>query len=294
MIIKRKFLPGEMWVYYKLYTSEIYADKILVDYVSKLIDKLYKKKVINKFFFIRYNDPEFHLRLRFELSSSELFFELINEVNIYFNFLIKNGLIYDISINAYSREIERYKPIPIAVVESFFSINTLFCLSIIKQSQNDENIIWLSGLKWIDDFLSSLKLNYINKLHIVSSFRDSFSDEFNTDKFFSKSLNIKYQKDRNVIFDLLDGNENFKYYSIIDLSKKSIEINFNNIVILNKYISKNSLMKNSNSIIFGLIHMFINRLFRSKNRFHEFVIYDFLKRYYTMKVSIDKKYLSKI
>lgn len=62
--IQRTFLPGCQWVYIKLYTGNKIADDMLIQVISPVIKELKKKTYIDKWFFIRYTDPDFHLRIR--------------------------------------------------------------------------------------------------------------------------------------------------------------------------------------------------------------------------------------
>jgi thiopeptide-type bacteriocin biosynthesis protein len=60
----RTFLPGSEWIYFKIYTGEKTADNILVKLITPILKKLQKEQQIEKWFFIRYSDPDFHLRIR--------------------------------------------------------------------------------------------------------------------------------------------------------------------------------------------------------------------------------------
>jgi lantibiotic biosynthesis protein len=59
-----RFHPGSEWFYAKLYTGPVMADDILCNVVRPLIDRSRDLQAIDRWFFIRYADPSFHLRLR--------------------------------------------------------------------------------------------------------------------------------------------------------------------------------------------------------------------------------------
>lgn len=61
--IHRTFIPGSQWVYIKLYTGEKTADDLLIQVIAPVIKKVQKAQHIKKWFFIRYSDPDFHLRI---------------------------------------------------------------------------------------------------------------------------------------------------------------------------------------------------------------------------------------
>ena len=76
--IQRTFIPGSQWVYIKLYTGEKTADDILINVISLIIKKLQKKQYTEKWFFIRYSDPDFHLRIRLLVCDAQYIGEIIH------------------------------------------------------------------------------------------------------------------------------------------------------------------------------------------------------------------------
>jgi hypothetical protein len=63
--MKRVFLPGSEILYIKLYASNRTLENMLGDVIYPFTEDLLEKHIIAKWFFIRYNDPESHLRIRF-------------------------------------------------------------------------------------------------------------------------------------------------------------------------------------------------------------------------------------
>ena len=64
MQIKRKFVPGEEWVFLKIYGGPKLLERLLVDEIFPLLEDMVSEKYIHQYFFIRYADPDYHLRLR--------------------------------------------------------------------------------------------------------------------------------------------------------------------------------------------------------------------------------------
>ena len=69
--MKRKLYPGDKWLYVKIYASSVQCETLLITKIPQLISSLTKQSLIQKWFFIRYADPENHIRLRFLLSDTE-------------------------------------------------------------------------------------------------------------------------------------------------------------------------------------------------------------------------------
>lgn len=63
--IQRAFIPGNKWLYFKLYTGYKTSDMILSKKIFVIINNLKRQNLIDKWFFIRYADPEHHIRIRF-------------------------------------------------------------------------------------------------------------------------------------------------------------------------------------------------------------------------------------
>ncbi|MBK6829054.1 MAG: thiopeptide-type bacteriocin biosynthesis protein [Chitinophagaceae bacterium] len=61
--IQRNFLPGSSWLYYKIYCGSKSADEILLNVIQPLTTELQLGKLISQWFFIRYNDPDFHIQV---------------------------------------------------------------------------------------------------------------------------------------------------------------------------------------------------------------------------------------
>jgi len=68
--IQRTFTPGDHWLYFKVYTGFKTADQIITQVIAPLANQLLNSQIISKWFFIRYSDPELHLRLRFFLTDT--------------------------------------------------------------------------------------------------------------------------------------------------------------------------------------------------------------------------------
>lgn len=70
-MIQRKFIPGSQWLYFKIYTGVKTADEVLAHTIRPFLRELYAERWIDGSFFIRYNDPDFHIRLRLHIDRFE-------------------------------------------------------------------------------------------------------------------------------------------------------------------------------------------------------------------------------
>lgn len=119
-MVQRLFIPGSEWVYVKIYTGAKTADKLLSHSLFLFIKELKRNKLIKKWFFIRYVDEDFHLRLRLLAEKEDCVGIILSLFANRFSNLIEDGVIWKIQLDTYNRELERYGNSLIEISESFF------------------------------------------------------------------------------------------------------------------------------------------------------------------------------
>lgn len=252
------------WIYFKFYGTDKRIDEFLGVELPNLVELLYKNNVIDKFFFIRYSDPDNHIRFRVKLSNGEKNLNLLNLMNEFIKNQINKGLMSKANIDMYFKEIERY-----GGIKSFEMVEQVFC----DDSLISMNLIALIKSKEIkmDDIL----LACINTVHIMESFGIEFSDQ-NTlfQLLFNQKDNrdLYREKSKDLIFycnsynnweNLRSTEEGQKIYEIIKLR----EISFNKYwERVNLEDSKGNLANDKIDILMSSIHMFCNRFLSSRDK----------------------------
>ncbi|GAA4279096.1 thiopeptide-type bacteriocin biosynthesis protein [Aquimarina mytili] len=278
--MKRIFLLGDEWLYYKLYCGARMSDIILTETVKPLSEHLIKTKLIDKWFFIRYNDPDYHLRVRFHLHDVKKINEVILLINKALRSYVDDDIIFKIQVDTYQREIERYGSNTIEESEQMFYHESKMLLDAITSIQ-DEQLYFLFILKAVHQLLENFKYGVKEKVILVSRNKDNFKTEFNADKTLNKQLNKKYTSIKKEIADFFNTNHSNKTYDILDevLLNKTNETTRIIDTILN-HKKNDALEIPLNELISSYIHMMINRAFRSQQRFYELIVYDFLYKKY--------------
>lgn len=278
MKITRRFEVGSEWLYYKIYCSERLIDFVLVDLIRPLVKQLLKREIIKTFFFVRYHDPEPHIRLRFNLKTNHETDQLINIVFKSLHKSFQRGIISKITIDVYQREIERYGLHTMVLSEQFFhtdSVNILNALSLIAKN-NDENMRWIMASKLIDHYLDLFGLGINEKIAFTNTLQRDFRQEFTSDKQLTKGIAERYQNKKHLLFK---GMHNDADLSKILHGKTQIYQKVIVKEILEKMTS-NTHSPSIHNLISSLLHMSLNRLFEVEGRFSEFMIYYFLHKYY--------------
>lgn len=279
--IKRNFFPGDEWLYYKIYCGNYSADIILAKNISLIIKKLKQKELIDQWFFIRYNDPKPHLRLRFHLSERNNFQEVIELIKTHLEKLTKSNIIYEINIATYKREIERYGSDTIVQTEKLFYYNSEKTIKLITKlnSENDEIARIFASLYLFNDLLNHFRLDVTDKQKFVETFDLQFKKEHNIEKDNKKKLASLYSKYKTEIQLFIENKQEPHYLNNLFKTLKTSKKETKTIQFISSKIEENKDL-NSFEFMASLIHMNINRIFKSKQREYEMLCYDFMNRYY--------------
>lgn len=286
MKIQRIFIPGDKWVYFKIYTGVNIADEILGSTLFRIIKKMIANGFVLKFYFIRYYDPDFHIRLRLLKCDNISASDILDLIYHTLKPMVRKQLVWKIQLDTYQREIERYNPSLIENTESVFYIDSMCIIQIIHflEKSQDEEYRWMISLSLIDKFLSDFNYDLEQKKDFMTLLGDTFKSEFGFDKFNSKQLNQKYKIDKLKVESVLNNmnfDDNFIKLNKL-VSKRSVDMSpfINNM----QNIIKTRRLK-TQDYIGSYIHMTMNRLFKAENRLYELIIYDYMRRYYAGQVA---------
>lgn len=278
---KRDFILGDEWFYFKVYTGVKTADSLLIDYFVPIINIWKKNNYIDKWFFIRYYDPEFHLRIRVHLTDQKNILPIIQDLRSISKTLMGQNLIWKFQTDTYSRELERYGTERIEDIESIFYHDSEMIVKILDYSENAKvnHIQWLAGLYSLDSLLNIFNIPIERKKILMERYVSGFSKEMNYDTNLKRQLSLKYRKNKNEINSFLSKKTDHKLISFITKRDQKIEQS------IAKIIKQESNIENLDELIFSISHMSFNRLYRTKSRENEFVSYHLLLYYYESKVA---------
>ncbi len=284
--MNRLFSTGSQWLYYKIYTGYKIADVLLLDYLNEKIEKILADHTINKWFFIRYNDSDSHLRIRFEVDHVNQVYQVIAELHPIFEDLLQKNLIWKVQNDTYVREIERYGLNTMTDSETLFyfdSVMIIKYLSLKHKFDKEVSQIVFSCLS-IDSFLNSFSLSISEKFRLLDEMQQSFKKECNATKVLKTELDKHYRTIEKDISSVLA----FQAYHYFTPFYEIIEAKNNQMKSVVQAITTN-LEINLNSFLSSHIHMMINRQYSSRQREYETIIYDHLYRYYKTTLYTNKK-----
>lgn len=279
--VKRVFIPGQEWVYFQIYCGNYSADYILRNDILLIVDELLKKKLIDKWFFIRYNDPSHHLRVRFHLANLEFVQNVIQVVNTYFIKMIEKQIAYDINIGTYKREIERYGADTIIEVEKLFYYNSSKIIKLInfQSLQNDEIKKIFASLHMFHEILKYFEIPLSRSQQFIEEVHLKLKLDYYIDRNSAKKISQIYSQYRKDILLLLREGKDPEYLEGLNEIMKTSEEEIKTMKsILYKIKKKNEII--SMELISALVHMNINRAFRSKPQEYEMLCYGFMNQYF--------------
>jgi thiopeptide-type bacteriocin biosynthesis protein len=282
--VRRTFIPGDEWLYYKFYTGPKTADIILTDVVKPMTEQLLSQGVIDHWFFIRYGDPRLHLRVRFHFRTPGSIGTIVQAVQEQAAPYVAEDLIWRVQTDTYQREVERYTPTAMEAAEILFFHDSRMIVDMLTMIEGDEGEVvrWLFGVRCIDALLDDFKYDLPRKLELFEILKGSFAREFRVDKGVKNQLKNKYRNERPHIEEILDRGKDQEsemrpLFELLDRKSAAIRPVAEQILDLDR---QQKLGRPLNDLMGSYIHMLNNRLFKSKQRVHEMVIYDFLYNHY--------------
>jgi len=274
--IKNNFIIGDEWIYFKIYTGINIADHIVHDVFYTVTEKLKAGGHIDKWFFIRYTDPDFHLRFRLHIAPAGNFGTIVSEINLVLNQLFAEKVIWKLQMDTYEREVDRYGDSIIDEAENIFYHDSVMISKTLPLLQ-DDTTRWIFGLYCIDTFLDTFGYNLDGKKTFLAILKKDFQGEFKADMDLKKALSQKFRTYRNNIMDYANQQHGSKYEPLqLALKHRGLEIKHSVPAVLDYGRER------LDEFMASYIHMTMNRLFRSNARRCELVVYDLLYNYYAM------------
>jgi len=169
----RTFIPGSEWVYFKIYTGTKTADAILKNEMYGYVKYMMYNSMIDKWFFIRYYDPDFHIRLRLHLKNIRDFNSIFNRFFDTFQPLVDADMVWKIQCDTYQREIERYGSNTISIVEGFFFMDSERIIELLNHVSDDQHR-WKLALILIDIFLSAFSFELHQRKELLNTMTENY------------------------------------------------------------------------------------------------------------------------
>ncbi|MDQ3698227.1 MAG: lantibiotic dehydratase [Gemmatimonadota bacterium] len=156
----RRFPPGSEWLFAKLYCSSHREDDLIAESLLPFADNVISAGLADCWFYVRYADPEGHIRLRFRGAPDRLSSHLFGQLCQWATAMMASGMCTRIVFDTYDRELERFGgSAGMTVAESLFYADSRMAaklVSVLKSkpwaNENERTVLLALA---IDDLLEA-------------------------------------------------------------------------------------------------------------------------------------------
>lgn len=284
---KRKLLPESKkqpatprdtgnWLYFKVYCHPLSADNILLRHLLPIVEKSMRSGLVQQWFWLRYNDPEYHLRIRLKTDrhNQGKVFELFNHC---LHKLHLSKLVHRFQTDVYKRELERYSAALIVYVEALFHCSSNIVVRHLQKAagagyREEEAVV--EGVAFANRLLGYFGFPTEKEIDFCKKNFEAFYQEHGGAKGFRTEAEKLYRTMQPALEEALVQNETTRDY---DRVKQNVHF------LLVKLASSSPGGPDLNSLAADVIHMHINRLFNSNQRYYEMLVYFMLCRHLTVR-----------
>jgi thiopeptide-type bacteriocin biosynthesis protein len=279
-----EYIIGTKWLYLKLYCNPAISNNLLTKRLLPILKQL-DNADLQSWFFIRYRDSGYHIRLRLKIVETAIG-PILLKLKKRLAETVHYHLIREYQADTYRREMERYGSDMITFIEDFFHGSSELVLRYIK----------VSGLKSFRHSYHSMAFVSVNcllkrfipdlpeRIVFLDQMVQVFYAEFATDKSLKIDLDQKYRELKTEITSLLS---NKRYYAQLKLSPWAdlFSTRIDEVLIRASGFSN----KRRNQLLADMVHMHLNRLFIDKQRNQELIVYYCLFKYQVGMNAIKKR-----
>lgn len=239
---KKEIVPLDSWVYLKIYIGKNLQDSYICSEIKELINYLFAHKLIDAWFFIRYEDPEPHIRFRIHFSGQSNSVVVISKLVDWMKQCTAGRKVKRFTIDTYDRETERYggsKLIPYA--EKVFFSDSNLCLQVLSLVNTKKVSLLVLGILDVINMLRTFGMEYTE----ISAFLTKLTKK--------NTFKKEYRKIKK---DILENICNKQINNLFNYRAPSITS------YRNKYSTYSTEASNDfDNILASLLHMTCNRLY---------------------------------
>ncbi len=281
--IRRRFAPGSEWISTRVYSSAASVDRNLADIVGPLARRLVASGDADTWFFLRYGDPDWHLRFRVHVDASRNPAAVLHEVCRVLGVLVQEGRATRFEVDTYEREVERYGgPEGIRLAEQLFSIDSAMVVDLLTglpggDGGADER--WLVAVRSVDQLLDDLGVVGDDRLAALERGRAIYAHEHRLDGGLEASLSKRFRADRARLDEALAGGPAGSSVAActaaLDQRSRRVQPLAAGLRALQRL---GRLSDGVDTLATSFVHLHLNRLLSTAHRAQELVVYDTLLR----------------
>ena len=286
--------PGSDWLFAKLYCSPSHADRLLLELVQPLVTEVRAAGTADRWFFLRYGDPRWHLRLRFHGDPGALSGHVLPALRRMLEPFQRQGIVWRLQFDRYEPEVERYGGSRgIGIAERLFQSDSELCLELLPLFANDAGaqLRWQLAFCGADRMLVGLGLSTKEKKTLAEQMRASREQTWVADEAYRQQLARKFRSDRmrQTLAAILNEPEKSDH-GLLPLEAVGALNRFSGgLQIIRRQWEElqraGQLASTIPELATSLVHMHLNRMLRSCHHEQEAVLFDLLVRSYAAELA---------
>lgn len=256
-IEQSNYAPGSKWLYLELYAHPRQFDHLLSQYIKPWLKE--HAGLMERWFFIRFNEGGHHIRLRVEMRDKEHLSRLLSSLTE----ALDKTIVYDIQVKTYKPEIERYGIEMMDSIERHFHSDSQLVLDLVNSAFDDNAKYRLCVLLFQRVQASGIFKPNVFDLWISKNMQ-GWEQEHKLAGPDFKSLNQHYKAFEATNTGTYDESIIGRYQTFVDS-------------LLDTLMQAEPLARLD--LLSNLIHMHVNRMFNYHQRVHEMIVYYFMSKY---------------
>ena len=274
------FAPGGEWLYAKIYTGPAAADRIISGPLLSVLENA-ATLGCRSGFFIRYRDPDHHIRLRINGAPAILWGAILNQLTSAVAPLMADQSVSRFTFDTYLPELDRYGgKAGMAEAEALFTADSFLIAGALGSGR-------LSGRGDVDERWK-LAVSAVSALcevfdaavpgsgrQALDAAADTMLAEFKLDKPGRKALNMKFRENRDFVSSVLNG-------ALVDPAVShlgdALATYKASLAAPARRLAARFDLAELRSLVQSYAHMTNNRIFQDNARLQELVVYDMLRR----------------
>lgn len=268
-------MRGSEWLYAKIYTGATGADYVLRAVVRPIVAEATRSDAADSWFFVRYADPDWHLRLRIHGDPARLLDDVLPDLMGRCQPLIDHGIVWRTELDTYEPEVQRYGGVNgLRLAEHVFHHDSEAAIRTIEHIVSDDDAAerWCFALAGSDRLLQDFGLDVAGRLEIVERSRQVFLTKLGADAALRREIGKRYRQRRRQIERVLSGSES--------LDTEPFAVRSEALAPVRDALGGALAPSKADDWMSSLIHMHVNRILGWAIPQQELLIYDFLVRHY--------------
>ncbi|MFH5230775.1 lantibiotic dehydratase [Antrihabitans spumae] len=282
--VRRTFTPGSEWLYLKVYTGTATADRVLTGTLGPVLAELADAGIVDRWFFLRYGDPDHHLRIRLHGEPSALLGRAMPALSDALAPRIDDGTVWKFVVDTYQREIERYGGgVGIELAERIHSVDSVAVVAALRRLDSDADARWKLCLYATDRLLTDAGLDIAARRAWVRDAAARYRTEYPNASGLDPGIGARWRTERADLTRLLDDTVDHPYEPVREVFRgRSVGLT----PLLAELAARGEeLTAPYLDVVHSISHLNAVRLLRSAARTHELVLLSFLDRYYVSRLA---------